>query len=284
MTVLVTGANGHLGRLTVHALLERGVEPSTIVATARDRNSIKDLADLDVETRRADYDDPASLDEAMTDVDRVLLVSSSAVGNRVHQHQNVIDAARRQGVSLLAYTSVLNAGSTSLLLAEDHVATEHYLAESGVPHLLLRNGWYLENYIENASPALESGTVYGAAGEGRISAAARRDFAEAAAVALVEGTPGQVHELGGDEAFTMGEYAATLAAVTGTEIVYADLPSEHYQAALESAGLPAGMPQVLADSDRGIAAGDLHNDSGTLSRLIGRPTTPLVDAVRAALA
>lgn len=281
MTVLVTGANGHLGRLTVLALLARGVEPSTVVATARDLNSIKDLADLDVDTRHADYDDPASLDAAFVGVDRVLLVSSSAVGNRIHQHRNVVDAAVRQGVSLVAYTSVLRADTTSLLLAEDHLATERYLAESGVPHVLLRNGWYLENYTENAAPVLESGTLYGAAGEGRVSAATRADYAEAAAVALLNGSAGVVYELGGDEAFTMAEYAASLATTSGTKVEYADLPADDYSALLQSVGVPAPMAGILADSDRGISAGDLQDDTGTLSSLIGRPTTPLADAVKA---
>lgn len=284
MTVLVTGASGHLGRLAVLALLDRGAEPGSVVATARDLESVKDLADLGVETRQADYDDADSLDAALAGVDRVLFVSSSAVGQRLGQHRNVIDAAVRQGVSLLAYTSVLRAESTSLALAEDHQATEVYLAETGVPHLLLRNGWYLENYTENMAPALQSGAVYGAAGEGRVSAAGRADYAEAAAVALVEGTPGQILELGGDEAFTMADYAAALTVASGTDIVYYDLPQEQYAAVLESVGVPAPMAQLLADTDRGIAAGDLVDTTGTLSGLIGRPTTPLAVAVDAALA
>ncbi|MDQ4052170.1 MAG: NAD(P)H-binding protein [Actinomycetota bacterium] len=284
MTVLVTGANGNLGRLTVLNLLERGAEPGTLVATARDLTSIKDLADLGVETRAADYDDPASLDPAFAGVDRVLLVSSNAVGQRLDQHRNVVDAAVRQGVSLVAYTSVLRADTTTLALADDHLATERYLAETGVPHLLLRNGWYLENYTENITPALQSGAVHGAAGGGRVSAAARADYAEAAAVALLEGTPGQVLELGGDDAFTMAEYAAALTVASGTDVVYNDLPPEQYAAVLESVGVPAPMAQILADCDRGIAAGDLLDTTGTLSGIIGRPTTPLAVELNAALA
>lgn len=284
MTLLVTGASGHLGRLTVLALLERGVEPGSVVATARELTAIKDLADLGVETRHADYDDPASLDAAFAGADRVLFVSSNAVGQRTDQHRNVVDAAARQGVSLLAYTSVLRADATTLALAEDHVATERYLAERGVPHLLLRNGWYLENYTENLAPALQSGAIYGAARDGRVSAAARADYAEAAAVALLEGTAGQVLELGGDVAFTMTEYAAAVTAVSGTEVGYTDLPPAEYAAVLESAGLPSGYAQVLADSDRGLSDGELLETSGTLRRLIGRPTTALPDALRAAVA
>lgn len=284
MTILVTGANGNLGRLTVLALLDRGVQPGTVVATARDLNSIKDLADLDVDTRLADYDDPDSLDAAFAGVDRLLLVSSNAVGQRIDQHRNVVEAAARQGVSLLAYTSILRADTTTLALAEDHVATERILAESGVPHVLLRNGWYLENYTENMATALQTGSVYGAAGDGRVSAAARADYAEAAAVALIDGTAGQVLELGGDGSFTMAEYAATLTAASGRQIAYTDMSVEDYASLLESVGVPAPMAHMLADSDRGIAAGDLHDSSGTLSGLIGRPTTPLADSMGAALA
>ncbi|HTW17805.1 MAG TPA: SDR family oxidoreductase [Nocardioides sp.] len=281
MTVLVTGTSGHLGRLTVLALLDRGVPASEIVATARDLTAIADLAERGVQTRRADYGDPASLDAALAGVDRVLLVSSNAVGARLEHHRNVIDAAARADVALLAYTSVLRADTSSLGLAADHLATEDALKQSGVPFTLLRNGWYTENYTENTAAALASGQVLGAAGEGRISAATRRDFAEAAAVVLAEGEhAGAVYELAGDDAFTMAEYAAALGAATGQEIAYTDLPAEEYAAALESAGVPAPFAQLLAGSDVGIAAGDLEDRSGTLSRLIGRPTTPLADALR----
>lgn len=281
MTILVTGTSGHLGRLVVLALLDRGVPATEIVATARDLGSVADLAANGVVTRRADYGDPTSLDAALAGVDRVLLVSSSAVGSRVPQHRNVIEAAARAGVSLLAYTSILRADTGGLALAADHLATEDLLKQSGLPVTLLRNGWYVENYTANTAPALATGQVIGAAGDGRVSAATRRDYAEAAAVVLAGGEhAGAVYELGGDEAFTMTEYAAALAAATGQEIGYTDLPAEEYAAILESAGVPAPFAQVLADSDQGIARGALEDHSGDLSRLIGRPTTPLVDALR----
>lgn len=281
MTVLVTGASGHLGRRTVLALLDRGVPAGGIVATARDLSAIADLADRGVQVRRADYEDPTSLDAAFDGVDRAVLVSSSAVGGRVTQHRNVIDAATRADVDLLAYTSILRADTSTLALAEDHGATEDLLKRSGLPITLLRNGWYLENYTENAAPALATGQVIGAAGEGRISAAARQDFAEAAAVVLAGGEhAGAVYELAGDEAFTMAEYAVALSGAAGREIGYTDLAAEEYAGVLESAGVPAAFAQVLADSDLGIARGELEDHSGDLARLIGRPTTRLADAVR----
>lgn len=284
-TYLVTGASGHLGRLAVQSLLERGVAASDVVATARDLDAIADLAALGVETRVADYTDPASLEQAFKGVDRVLLVSSSAVGERVPQHANVISAATAAGVELLAYTSIVRADSSTLALAEEHRATEELLAASGLPVVLLRNSWYLENYTGQVTTALEHGAVLGAAGDGRVSAATRADYAAAAAAVLVgDDHAGQVYELGGDTAFTLAEYAAALAAESGTEVVYRDLPAEELTAVLTGAGLPGPYAAVLTDSDLGLARGELQVETGDLSRLIGRPTTAPVEAIRAALA
>jgi NAD(P)H dehydrogenase (quinone) len=283
-TVLVTGTSGHLGRLVVEALLDRGHPASDIVATARNVDDVADLADGGVVVRHADYADPASLKEAFAGVDRAVLVSSSAVGERVEQHRNVIEAAAEAGIELIAYTSVLRADTTSLLLAADHVATEQLLTESGLPTVLLRNSWYLENYTAQIALALEQGAVLGAAGDGRVSGATRADYAAAVAAVLAGGDhAGRVYELGGDAAFTVGEYAAEVATASGRDVVYRDLPVQEYASALVAAGLPEGYASLLADSDRGIAAGELFTDSGDLSRLIGRPTTPLAEAIRGAL-
>jgi NAD(P)H dehydrogenase (quinone) len=283
MTFLVTGAAGNLGALAVEALLDRGVAPGDIVATARDTDRLSGFAARGVVTRRLDYDDPASVDAALEGVDRLLLVSSSAVGQRVAQHRTVLEAAARKGVELVAYTSILRADTTSLALAAEHQATEQLLVELGLPHVVLRNGWYVENYTAQVPVHLEHGVI-GAAGAGRISAAARVDYAEAAAAALLaDDSVGKVHELAGDQSFTMADYAATLAEQSGQEVAYVDLPQADYAAALVSAGLPAPYAELLADGDRGVADGELHDASRTLSALIGRPTTPLADAVKAAL-
>jgi NAD(P)H dehydrogenase (quinone) len=284
MTILVTAASGHLGRLTVHALLERGTDPATVVATARDTSRIADLAELGVRTVRADYDDAASLEAAFAGVDTLLLVSGSEVGQRVPQHTRAVKAAAAAGVGRVVYTSAPHADTADYLLAQEHRATEAVLAASGLPTTVLRNGWYLENYTENAAPALATGQVFGAAGEGRISAAARRDFAEAAAVALLDDSlAGQALELGGDESFTMAEYAAALGEAAGREITYVDVPAEGYAASLAEHGVPTAMAEVLADTDQAISRGEMLEESGTLARLIGRPTTPLADAVRASV-
>ncbi|PUA81004.1 NAD(P)H-binding protein [Nocardioides currus] len=285
-TYLVTAASGHLGRLAVHALLERGVAAGDVVATARDLDAISDLAALGVQTRRADYTDPSSLKEAFAGVDRVLLVSSNAVGgDRVGQHANVIAAASDAGVELIGYTSIPRADSNPMLLAQDHRRTEELLAASGLPTVLLRNSWYVENYTEQLAPVLEHGTVLGAAGGGRVSVATRADYAAAAAAALVaDDQAGRTYELGGDTAITLEEYAAEVAAASGREISYTDLPADQLVAALVGAGVPEAFAGVLADSDLGIARGDLLVESGDLSRLIGRPTTAPAEAIRAALA
>lgn len=287
MTLLVTGASGHLGRLVVESLLQRGTPAADVVAVARTPESISDLADRGVQVRHADYTDPSSLDAAFAGVDRLLLVSGSEVGQRIAQHANVIDAAKRAGVGFVAYTSITRADTTDLLLAAEHRATEELLVASGLPHALLRNSWYLENYTAQLPTYLEHGAVLGAAGEGRVSAATRADYAEAAAVVLAgedgHAHEGAVYELGGDHAFTLGELAEIVGRVSGREVVYRDLSVADLTAALVAAGLPEGYAGVLADSDRGISEGALFTDSGDLSRLIGHPTTDLETALRDAV-
>lgn len=283
-TLLVSGASGRLGRLVVEALLQRGTAASDIVATARSIEAVTDLAAQGVVVRRADYTDPGSLKEAFVGVDRAVLVSSSAVGERVEQHRNVIAAAAEAGSELLVYTSILHAGTSGMALAAEHKVTEQLLADSGVPHVLLRNSWYLENYTEQLAVALEHGVVLGAAGDGRVSAASRADYARATASVLTGGDhAGKVYELAGNDAFTLAEYAAALAEASGVQVVYQDLPRDEYAAALVGAGVPEPFAQILADSDQGIARGELFSTSDDLTRLIGRPPTSLAQALRSAL-
>jgi NAD(P)H dehydrogenase (quinone) len=285
MTLVVTGATGQLGRLVVGALLGRGARAEAIVATGRDTARIADLADLGVQVRYADYDEPESLSQAFADADRLLLISGSEVGKRETQHQNVIDAAKQAGVELLAYTSIANADHSSVPLAAEHQATERALADSGLPHTLLRNSWYLENYTAQLPSYVEHGAVLGSAGDGRISAATRADYAEAAAAVLVGGDhAGSVYELGGDESFTLAELAAQVSMATGRKVEYRDLPVADYAQALVAAGLPEPFARSLADSDLGVARGDLLVTTGDLARLIGRPTRSMPQAVHEAAA
>ncbi len=283
MTIVITGATGQLGRLVVEALLDQNVPAGELVATGRDLAKLADLADRGVQVRPIDYSDPASLREAFNGAEKVLLVSGSEVGQRLPQHLNVIAAAKEAGVGLIAYTSIANADTTGMALAAEHQATEVALRESGLPFVLLRNGWYLENYTEQLGNFLQHGAVLGSAGEGRVSAASRADYAHAAAAVLLgDDQAGKVYELGGDNAFTLAELAESVSAATGQQVAYQHLPAEDYTQVLVGAGVPEQFAQILADSDLGIARGDLLVTGGELQALIGRPSTSLSFAVQAA--
>ncbi|BCJ46044.1 NAD(P)-dependent oxidoreductase [Actinoplanes ianthinogenes] len=284
MSIVVTAASSRLGRHVVEALLARGVPASGIVATSRDVARIKDLADRGIDVRRADFADAASLSEAFEGAGKLLLISTTDVGRRVANHRRAMDAAMAAGASLIAYTSMLHADTATSILGVAHHATEQDLRHRGVPSVMLRNGWYLENYIDQLPQVSLGGIMAGATGSGRISAATRADYADAAAVVLTgEGHAGQVYELGGDEAFTLGELAATISAVTGEQITHADLSASDFTQALVDAGLPAELAHILADADLAMSRGELFTDSGDLSRLIGRPTVRPAEAIAAAI-
>ncbi|BCW81253.1 SDR family oxidoreductase [Arthrobacter sp. NicSoilC5] len=285
MSIVVTGATGQLGRHVLEALLERGVPAGEIVAAGRSVEKLADFAARGVQVKAMDYADAGSVAAALKGAKRVLLISGSEVGQRVDQHRTVIEAARAEGVELLAYTSIANADATAMLLADEHKATEALLRESGVPFVLLRNGWYLENYTEQLPGTLAQGAVAGSAGDGKVSGASRADYAYAAAAVLVaDDQAGKVYELGGDDAFSMADLASEISAATGKSISYNNLPAGEYAGLLASVGVPEAFAEILADSDLGIARGDLLVSTGDLRRLIGRPTTSLGQAVRAAAA
>lgn len=282
--IAVTGATGHLGRLVIADLLERGVPAAEIVAAVRDPQKAADLAARGVQMRIADYDKPATLAPAFEGIDRLLFISGSEVGQRVRQHGNVVDGAVAAGVGLLAYTSIVYADTSEIPLAAEHKATEELIRASGLPFVFLRCTWYVENYTANLAPALAHGAIIGAAGEGRVAAVPRADFAAAAAAVLTtDGHENKVYELGGDRGFTLAELAAEVSRQVGREIVYRNLSADEYVEALVAAGLPEPFAQSLASGDLGLARGQLDVTSGDLSRLIGRPTTPLSEAVAAGL-
>lgn len=278
----VTGASGQLGRLVIDALLAR-VSPGEIVALARDPAKLADLADRGVAVRRFDYAAPETLAPALAGVERLLLVSSSEIGRREAQHGAVIDAAKAAGVAFIAYTSILHADGSPIDLAIEHRATEALIRASGLRHALLRNGWYTENYTQSAAPSIEHGAVVGSSGDGRISAAPRADYAEAAAVVLTGAIEADAtYELAGDTAFTLADYAAALARASGQPVAYVDMSEAAYAAALEGVGLPAPFAAILAQSSAATADGALFDDGRVLSRLIGRPTVPMTETVKAA--
>ncbi|MGA9521130.1 MAG: SDR family oxidoreductase [Myxococcaceae bacterium] len=283
--IVVTGATGKLGRLVVEGLLQK-VPANQIAVAVRSPDKAGDLAKRGVQVRKADYSKPESLTEAFAGADKVLLISSSEVGQREKQHRAVIDAVKKNaGIRLLAYTSLLHADTSGVSLAPEHKTTEEVIRASGIPFVFLRNGWYVENYTENLAPALQNGAFIGSAGQGRIAGATRKDFADAA-VAVLTGTghESKIYELGGDAPFTMKDLAAEVSRQTKKDIVYKDLSPEEYSGALSSVGLPPPVVEMLVSADRGIARGELDDKSRDLSRLIGRPTTSLADAVAAGLA
>jgi len=282
MNIVVTGATGHLGRFVIEGLLEK-VPADRITAVVRSEEKAADFAARGVKLAIADYNAPETFDGLFSAGDKVLLISGNEFDKgRVAQHKVVLDAAKAAGVALLAYTSA--PGSLSAALADDHRGTEAAILESGVTYALLRNGWYHENYTENLAPVLEHGAVVQAAGEGRISAASRADYAAAAVAVLTgEGHENKTYELGGDTAFGFAEYAAELSRQTGKEIAYNSVPGEVYEGILTGAGLPAPFAAILVGVDASIEKGELVVATGDLSRLTGRPTTPIAESIAAAL-
>lgn len=280
MTIAVTGATGQLGRFIVDGLKAK-MPAATVVALVR---SPEKAADLGVAARPFDYAKPEGLASALVGVNTLMLVSSSEVGQRLVQHRHVIDAAKAAGVKRIVYTSLLHADTSPLSLAEEHRQTEAELKASGIAHTILRNGWYAENYTGSIPGALAGGAFIGSAGEGRIAAASRADFAEAAVAVLIgEGHEGKTYELAGDNAWTLADLAAEISRQSGRTIPYQDMPAADYAAALTGFGLPEPLAQAIAGWDADAATGALFHDSRELSRLIGRPTTPLSVSVAEAL-
>jgi len=282
MRIVVTGATGHLGRLVIDGLLDR-VPAGQLVAVVRDREKAAPLADRGIALYVADYGQPSTLDKLFAAGDRVLLVSGNEVGeDRAAQHTAVIDAARAADVALLAYTSA--PGTLTAALGDAHRGTERALLASGLPYVLLRNNWYTEVYTEALAPVLEHGAVVQAAGDGRIASATRADYAAAAVAVLTgEGHEGRTYELGGDTAWSFAEYAAELSRRTGRKIPYKQVSIDAYTEILTGAGLPASLAEIIAGVDVSIEKGELAETNGDLSRLIGRPATPLTDSIETAL-
>lgn len=283
MMIAITGATGQLGRLVIEQLL-KSVPASQIIAVVRSPEKAKDLAELGVEIRRGDYSQPDTLPAAFAGVEKLLLISSSEIGQRIAQHSAAIAAAKAANVKLLAYTSLLHADSSPLGLAVEHVATENALRDSGLPVVVLRNGWYTENYAASIAPALAHNAFIGSVGEGRISSAARVDYAAAAAAVLqLDNQAGKVYELAGDDSYSLAEFSAEIARQSGKKVDYVNLPQAEFAKALVGAGLPEGFAQLLADSDAGAEKGGLFDDSHQLRQLIGQATTPYAEVIKASL-
>jgi NAD(P)H dehydrogenase (quinone) len=281
-TYAVTGASGQLGRLVLDELLTQ-TEAANVVALARDPAVLQKYDQLGVQVRQADYDDPASLKAALQGVDRVLLISGNAVGQRERQHGNVIGGAKEAGVSYLAYTSILNAQASKLALAGEHALTEKLLEKSGLNYDVLRMPWYSENYTAALAPAIEHGAIYGATGEGRLSTASRADLAGGAVGALLRSPGGKVYEFAGDQSWSMAEFAAEVGRQAGKPVQYVNQSEADYAKTLEGAGLPPPVAALLASTSYLAGSGELYSESKDLSTLSGRPTTPISETIAAAL-
>ncbi|WP_084040260.1 SDR family oxidoreductase [Demequina sp. NBRC 110053] len=285
MSIAITAASGNLGPLVIDELLARGVRPNQIVAVVRDPTKIESLAARGVSIRQGNYDNPPSLAAAFEGVAKVLIISGSEIGRRVQQHSNAIDAAREAGVGLIAYTSVLRASEAQINpVLPEHVGTEQYLTASGVPHVLLRNGFYTENYVAQARQALASGELLTSAGDGRTASATRRDFAAAAATVLT--TPsheGETYELAGDIGWTMRDFAEALERIGERQVVVRRLDAAQHLETLLGAGVPQPAAEFAVEVDQAVAAGELDVYGSDLAELAGRPTTSLEDGLRAAL-
>lgn len=277
----ITGATGQLGRLVVEKLKERGVSSDSLVALVR---TPAKAADLQIEARAFDYSKPETLVESLKGIDHLLLISGSEIGQRIAQHANVIEAAKKANVKWIVYTSLLHADTSSLNLAAEHLTTEKALKASGIAYTILRNGWYTENYTGSVAGAVAGGAFIGSAGDGKISSATRADLAEAAAVVLAGPVQdGKFYELGGDETYTLSDLAAEISRQTGKTIPYKNLSETEYANALKGFGVPEGLAQAIAGWDIGASKNDLFDDGKQLSKLIGHPTTPLSEAVEEAL-
>ena len=279
--IAVTGASGRLGSLAIAGLLKE-VPSNRLLALVRSREKAGTFVALGVRVRYGDYSAPESLAPALAGVRRLLLISGTELGKRVEQHRAVIEAAKAAGVAQIVYTSVLRADVSTLPIAGEHRETETLLRGCGLTYVLLRNGWYIENYTERLATPLALGAFFGAGRDGRIAAAARADYAAAAvAVLTTDGHDGKTYEFAGDHAFTLRELAEAVSNWAGRPLPYNDLPASEYRQVLAQAGLAGGIIELLVATDLAIARGDLDSNSRDLRRLIGRDTHTLHDVLSA---
>jgi NAD(P)H dehydrogenase (quinone) len=283
--VLIMNSTSQFGRLVIDSLLER-LPPSRLVAGVRNPNSLaaRNLRNLGVEVRPCDYARPDELAAAFEGIERLLLISSCEVGQRVSHHCNVIAAARRAGVKLIAYTSTLHADTSPLKIAEEHCETEVALRVSKAPYVLLRNGWCAEDIVVFVLSAIANDALFSflsSASGVRISAAARADYAAAAAVVLSsdQDWSGRTYELAGDEASTLPSVVAELGRQLGERFSCWRLPEMERWARLVQSGFSERFSALIANLEKGAEKCGLCDENRQLNRLIGRPTTSLATTI-----
>jgi NAD(P)H dehydrogenase (quinone) len=281
MSIVITATSGHLGRLVVHDLLERALPAAEIVAGARTLDSVTDLAETGVRTAVVDYDDPSTVEGAVSAGDTLVLVSGNDLVNRDRQHADAVAVAAKAGVGHLVYTSGLKASESPSPIAASHAATEDVVRDSGIPFTILRNGWYTENYARTIDAVRATGVLLASVGDGRVASASRHDFAQAVGVVVTtDGHLGATYELSGDVAWSYDDLAAALTELLGRDVTYSSVTPEQHLAALTEAGVPESMAAMVVAVDAGIRAGAFAFTNGDLVRLIGRPTTPLLEGLR----
>lgn len=283
MKIAVTGATGQLGQLVIEFLL-KNTAAQNIVALVRTPSKALALTDQGVEVRHFDYDQPETLEPALHGIDKLLLISANEIGRRTPQHQAVIEAAKQADIPYIAYTSLLNADTSPLGLAQEHRETESLIKASGINYTFLRNNWYSENYLAGLAHTIETGTLFGAAQNGLISSAARADYAEAAAKVLTSsGHENKTYELAGSSSFSLADLAGYISVTSGKTVNYQNLSAEEYTQALIQAGLPTGLVEVIVDADVQTAKGAMFSDRKDLEQLLNHPTTPIQASVKAML-
>ena len=280
MTILVTGATGQFGSIVVESLLARGLA-GQLAVSVRNPTRTANYQARGVDVRQGDFDDPAALGKAFSGVDRLLLVSTTDDNEtRIRQHKTAVRAAQKAGVGFIAYTSIANASHNSLGLAEVHRATEDEIRATGIAYAFLRNNWYLENEIGFVQAAMAGAPIVTSAGQAKVGWALRSDYAQAAAAVLAgSGHENTIYELSGPLA-TYDGFAAALSHVLGNPVTVKHVDDAAYGESLASAGLPDFLVPILVGYAHQIHEGALAVESNDFQKLLGRPATPLPEALQ----
>lgn len=277
--MLVTGATGKLGSKVVEALLKT-VPASQLAVSVRNPEKAENLRARGVEVRQGDFDQPESLDSAFAGIDRLLLISADKDNEtRIRQHANAVAAAKRAGVKFIAYTSLGNAMESKNLFAPTHQATEEAILKTGIPYSFLRNNWYLENEIPSIQGVILGAPWVTSAGNGKVGWAPQQDYAEAAAAVLSgNGHENTIYELSG-KVLTQEELVAALGTILGREVPVQQVDDATYADIMKGAGVPEFLLPLLVDIQRSIREGTLDVESNDFEKLIGRPATPINEAL-----
>lgn len=282
MTIAIIGATGNFGGDIINALLARGTDASELLALGRDAAKLDALAERGLRTAAVDITDEDATAAALTGTDALLLISVGAPGQGLAPRSAAVNAAKVAGVPHIVYTSALNAPTTTFVLAAEHKATENVITASGIPATFLRNGWYTDNPQQDFESARTRGVIANSVGDGRLATAPRSDFAEATAVVLTTpGHEGEAYELSGDTAWNYTEFADAAQQVLGTPVSYQALTPEQEHEMLLGAGLDEATVGFIGAMNAGMRDDTQAATTGDLARLIGRPTTPLIDTLAA---